>query len=58
MDAVIAESPDAVATYRKGKTGSLGFLVGAVLKKTAGKANPQLVNTLLRKALDSETPTS
>ena len=42
-----------VATYRKGKTGSLGFLVGAVMKRTAGKANPQLVNTLLKKALDS-----
>ena len=58
VDTALAENPDAVATYRKGKTGSLGFLVGAVLKKTAGKANPQLVNTLLRKALDSDTPPS
>ncbi len=53
IDAAIAEHPDAVATYRKGKTGSLGYLVGAVMRKTAGKANPQLVNELLKKALES-----
>lgn len=52
VDAVLAENPGPVATYRKGKTGSFGFLVGAVMKKTEGKANPQLVNALLKKALD------
>jgi Asp-tRNA(Asn)/Glu-tRNA(Gln) amidotransferase B subunit len=41
-----------LATYRKGKTATLGWFVGQVLKKTGGKANPQLVDALLRKALE------
>ena len=49
---VIAENPKQVETYRGGKTGTLGWLVGQVMKKTGGKANPQLVNALLKKALD------
>ena len=49
---VIAASPDQVATYRKGKTSTLGWFVGQVMRKTGGKANPQLVNTLLKKALE------
>jgi aspartyl-tRNA(Asn)/glutamyl-tRNA(Gln) amidotransferase subunit B len=51
VDAVVAENPGQVATYRGGKTGTLGWFVGQVMKKTGGKANPQLVNTLLRKTL-------
>jgi aspartyl-tRNA(Asn)/glutamyl-tRNA(Gln) amidotransferase subunit B len=50
---VIAASPDQVATYRKGKTSTLGWFVGQVMRKTGGKANPQLVNALLKKALES-----
>ena len=53
INEVIAASPDQVATYRKGKTSTLGWFVGQVMKKTGGKANPGLVNTLLKKALDS-----
>src|SRR5712691_8356985 len=49
---VIAASPDQVATYRKGKTSTLGWFVGQVMRKTGGKANPQLVNDLLKKALE------
>jgi aspartyl-tRNA(Asn)/glutamyl-tRNA(Gln) amidotransferase subunit B len=49
---VIAASPDQVATYRKGKTSTLGWFVGQVMRKTGGKANPQLVNVLLKKALE------
>jgi aspartyl-tRNA(Asn)/glutamyl-tRNA(Gln) amidotransferase subunit B len=52
IDAVIAESPAQVATYRGGKKGTRGWFVGQVMKKTGGKANPQLVNTLVEKALD------
>ena len=48
---VIAASPEQVATYRKGKTSTLGWFVGQVMRKTGGKANPQLVNTLLKKTL-------
>jgi aspartyl-tRNA(Asn)/glutamyl-tRNA(Gln) amidotransferase subunit B len=49
---VIAASPDQVATYRQGRAATLGWFVGQVMKKTGGKANPGVVNGLLRKALD------
>jgi len=52
VDAVVAENPKQVATYRGGKTGTHGWFVGQVMKKTSGKANPQLVNELLKKALE------
>ena len=50
---MIAASPEQVATYQKGKTSTLGWFVGQVMKKTGGKANPGVVNALLKKALDS-----
>jgi aspartyl-tRNA(Asn)/glutamyl-tRNA(Gln) amidotransferase subunit B len=49
---VIEANRDAVAQYRSGKTGTFGFLVGQVMKATGGKANPKLVNDLLRRELD------
>ena len=49
---VMASSPDQVAVYRKGKTSTRGWFVGQVMKKTGGRANPQVVNTLLTKLLD------
>lgn len=51
IDAVLAAQPDSVAAYRAGKTTTLGFLVGQVMKQTGGKANPKLVNALLRQKL-------
>ena len=53
VDAVIAASPEQVAAYRKGKTSTLGWFVGRVMRETGGKANPQLVNALLKKALEA-----
>jgi aspartyl-tRNA(Asn)/glutamyl-tRNA(Gln) amidotransferase subunit B len=50
---VIAQSPEQVATYRKGKSATLGWFVGQVMKKTGGKANPALVNELLKQALEA-----
>ena len=50
---VISENPDSVENYRGGKTKSLGFLVGQVMKETGGKANPRLVNELLLKIIRS-----
>jgi aspartyl-tRNA(Asn)/glutamyl-tRNA(Gln) amidotransferase subunit B len=50
---VVARSPAQVATYRSGKTSTMGWFVGQVMKKMAGKANPQVVNALVRKALES-----
>jgi Asp-tRNA(Asn)/Glu-tRNA(Gln) amidotransferase B subunit len=43
--------------HRKGKTGTLGFLVGQVMKSTGGTANPRVVNELLRAELDATTIT-
>ena len=42
-----------VETYRGGKEGVLGFLVGQVMKETQGKADPKVVNRLLREKLAS-----
>jgi aspartyl-tRNA(Asn)/glutamyl-tRNA(Gln) amidotransferase subunit B len=52
VDEVIAASPKQVATYRGGKKGTKGWFVGQVMQKMGGKANPQLVNALLDKALE------
>ena len=52
VDEALEAHPDAVARYRDGKTGALGFLVGQVMRATRGQANPQLVNALLRQRLD------
>jgi aspartyl-tRNA(Asn)/glutamyl-tRNA(Gln) amidotransferase subunit B len=52
IDGVLARHDDAVAQYRSGRTATLGFLVGQVMKATGGKANPRRVNDLLKKALD------
>jgi len=49
---ILAASPEQVAAYRAGKKASIGWFVGQVMKKTAGKANPKIVNSLLRKALE------
>ncbi len=49
--AVVAEHPVQVAEFRAGKEKVLGFFVGRVMKATGGKANPQLVQDLLREAL-------
>jgi len=49
---VLAGSPDAVAQYRSGSGKTLGFLVGQVMKGSGGKANPKLVNQLLKRELD------
>jgi aspartyl-tRNA(Asn)/glutamyl-tRNA(Gln) amidotransferase subunit B len=51
IDAVLAANPAQVETYRGGKEGVLGFLVGQVMKETGGKADPKVVNRLLREKL-------
>jgi aspartyl-tRNA(Asn)/glutamyl-tRNA(Gln) amidotransferase subunit B len=48
---VLTANADAVAQFRGGKGSALGFLVGQVMKATAGKANPKRVNELLKRAL-------
>jgi aspartyl-tRNA(Asn)/glutamyl-tRNA(Gln) amidotransferase subunit B len=48
---VLAANESQVASYKSGKEGVLGYLVGQVMKETQGKANPKVVNELLREKL-------
>ncbi len=49
--AVIKKNPKAVASYKKGKANALQFLVGQVMKETKGKANPKIVQNILKEEL-------
>jgi aspartyl-tRNA(Asn)/glutamyl-tRNA(Gln) amidotransferase subunit B len=49
---VVAENPDNVAAYKSGKDKLFGFFVGQIMKKSGGKANPDMVNELLKKKLE------
>ena len=51
VDAVMEFNQDKVAEYRGGKDKLLGFFVGQVMKQSQGKANPKIVNDLLKKKL-------
>ena len=51
IDEVIADNPDNVAKYHNGKDTLFGFFIGQVMKKSQGKANPAVVNELLKKKL-------
>ena len=51
VDEVLSAFPAKVAEYRAGRTGLLGFFTGQVMRKTAGKANPPLVQQILREQL-------
>lgn len=49
---IMAANEDKVAEYRSGKDKLFGFFVGQTMKAMQGKANPQVINDLLKKALD------
>jgi aspartyl-tRNA(Asn)/glutamyl-tRNA(Gln) amidotransferase subunit B len=51
IDKVMAEQAEKVAEYRSGKDKLFGYFVGQVMRATGGKANPALLNELLRKKL-------
>ena len=51
IESILAANPGQVAAYQGGKEGLLGFFVGQVMKETGGKANPKVVNDLLREKL-------
>jgi len=51
---VLADNTKEVDDYRNGKTKLLGFFVGQVMKKTKGKANPKIVNEVLKEKLDKK----
>jgi aspartyl-tRNA(Asn)/glutamyl-tRNA(Gln) amidotransferase subunit B len=50
---VLAKNPGQLEQYRAGKEALFGFFVGQTMKSMGGKANPKVVNDLLRKALAS-----
>lgn len=52
IEEVLAANPQPVAEYKAGKTKAMGFMVGQVMKASKGKANPGMVNQLLRKKLE------
>lgn len=51
VEGVIAANPQSVADYKAGKDKAIGFLVGQIMKQTKGRANPDMVNTLLRERI-------
>ena len=51
---ILANHPDKVTEYREGKDKLFGFFVGQVMKASKGKANPQMVNDVLRKKLQDQ----
>jgi aspartyl-tRNA(Asn)/glutamyl-tRNA(Gln) amidotransferase subunit B len=53
IDEIVAANPKQIEQYRAGKKTVIGFLVGQVMKASKGQANPQMVNELLAKKLES-----
>lgn len=51
IEQVVKENPQSVEDYRNGKQKAIGFLVGQTMKATKGKANPGLVNQILKNIL-------
>jgi glutaminyl-tRNA synthetase len=51
IEQVIAKNAAKAAEYRSGKTGLLGFFIGQAMRETKGKANPQLVQELVKEVL-------
>src|SRR5271168_4231442 len=53
IDEIVASNPKQVEQYRAGKKTVIGFFVGQVIKASKGQANPQMVNDLLARKLES-----
>ena len=51
VEKVLAENPQSVADYKGGKQKAIGFLVGQTMKAMQGKADPGLVNRMLKELL-------
>ena len=54
IEEVLADNAESVEQYKAGKTKVIGFLVGQMMQKTKGKANPGLVNKMLKEKLDAK----
>jgi aspartyl-tRNA(Asn)/glutamyl-tRNA(Gln) amidotransferase subunit B len=53
---VLDENPQSITDYHAGKDRALGFLVGQLMKKSKGQANPALSNSLIKAELDKRKP--
>jgi Asp-tRNA(Asn)/Glu-tRNA(Gln) amidotransferase B subunit len=51
IDRILEANESQVASFKAGKEGVLGYLVGQVMRETEGKANPRVVNERLREKL-------
>lgn len=51
---ILDANPQSVADYKNGKEKAMGFLVGQAMKETRGKANPQVINKILKEELDKK----
>jgi aspartyl-tRNA(Asn)/glutamyl-tRNA(Gln) amidotransferase subunit B len=52
VEKVVADNPEVVERFRGGNEAVMGFLVGQVMKRSAGAANPQVAKELLRARLE------
>ena len=52
IDKILKENEEKVQEYRNGKVKLFGFFVGLIMKNTQGRANPNLVNKILKKKID------
>ncbi len=52
IDQILVENPKQLEQYKGGKTKLMGFFVGQLMKKTGGRADPQLANQLIQQKLD------
>ena len=51
IEKILVDNPSVVADYKAGKQNALGFFVGAVMRATAGKADPSTVNQILKRSM-------
>ena len=51
VNEVLSNNQQSIEDYKAGKDRALGFLVGQVMKASRGKANPQIVNKLIREKI-------
>ncbi|HRW58706.1 MAG TPA: Asp-tRNA(Asn)/Glu-tRNA(Gln) amidotransferase subunit GatB [Chlamydiales bacterium] len=54
VEEVVSENPQSIIDFHNGKDRAFGFLVGQVMKKTKGKASPEVVNKLLKKSINEK----
>ena len=52
IDAILDDNEQSIEDFKNGKDRAFGFLIGQIMKKTQGKANPKVVNQLLGKSLN------